>query len=49
MMVVKANTWGPMLFTPAFLLFLLSVAITLFQIYNVWAGGNPPKMPKADK
>lgn len=49
MMVVKVDVWGPLLFTPPFALFLLSAAITLFQIYNVWAGGNPPKAPKTSK
>lgn len=49
MMVTKADAWGPLLFTPPFLLLLLSVAITIFQIYNVWAGGNPPKAPKSSQ
>jgi hypothetical protein len=42
MMVVPAKTWGPLLFTGPFLLFFLSAAMTLFNMYNIWAGGNPP-------
>lgn len=49
MMVVKMDVWGPLLFTPPFALFLMSASISIFQVYNIWAGGNPPKVSKASK
>jgi hypothetical protein len=41
-MLVKADTWGPLLFTGPFALFFLSAAMTIFNVYNIRAGGNPP-------
>ena len=46
MMLVPAPVFGPMLFTGPFAMFLTSLCMTGFLVYNIWAGGNPP--PKGD-
>eukprot|EP00892_Ulva_mutabilis_P009791 jgi/Ulvmu1/7184/UM034_0093.1 len=46
MQVVKAVVWGPLLLRPPFALFFLSATMTVFLLYNVWAGGNAPRQGK---